>query len=135
VNSYLQQDLVGIIGSAREMLAAESGGGTTALAAVASGRRPSAFTDEDEPARALFERLLLFEARLETSLQRGPVLFGYSKQRLLKHDNVVAVLFYAYNLAYWWLSCQYCYSPPRSVRKAKLAAHSWMKPVGIDSIA
>ena len=50
-------------GTAREMLAVESSS-STALAAVTSGRSGKHY-DEDEPANALFVRLLLFEARLE----------------------------------------------------------------------
>ena len=74
INSYLQQDLVAIYGTCEELLHALK-------------HRPILSRDAATRTCAVYERVRLFSDRHESSLQRGPILYGYSKQRKLKHSR------------------------------------------------
>lgn len=83
VNSYVQESLVRIyktVDDYQQQL-------VTASADNVSASNTSA-------ARSLFNRLLQFDKRLDASLQKGPVRWGFVKQRKLAHWDIVVCLRY-----------------------------------------
>ena len=111
VNSYLQALLVDLHKTAEELLRlAEQGTSTLTPAAEASHN-----------AKLLFERMAIFESRLETSLQRGSIKYGYYKQRKWKHTDVAAFFTYLWSKL-WWTD-----------KKSTQASTSTLKPVAIEA--
>ena len=117
VSSYLQQDLVELYGALEELL--------TALE-----NRPALEGDAAQRVAALFERMHNFEPRLETSLQRGSILFGYLKQRKLKHGHIATLFHYVLTKLYPSFTC--CGSP-RTVAAARSAKGTCLKPVAVEA--
>jgi len=117
VSSYLQQDLVELYGALEEL-------------AYALDNRPALQGDGAQRVAALFERLHLFEPRLETSLQRGSILFGYIKQRKFKHGHLPTLLEWLWTKIYPSFAC--CGSP-RTVAGARAARGSCIKPIATES--
>jgi hypothetical protein len=91
VNSYIQEALVDVCRTLTDMLRllAQPLNRSIDIAAV----------------RDLFCRLNALEPRLEKSLQRGPVLWGFLKQRRFVHWDVVVSLRYFYSLL-WSPRCR-----------------------------
>ena len=84
VNSYLQEDLVNIYKALEDAL---------------SYRTKKANTTHNEAnVQAAFHQLNRFSKRLDASLQRGPIRWGFIKQRKLAHWDVTVVLRYFYSL-------------------------------------
>jgi len=117
VNSYLQEELVAIYATAEELL--------RVLDTDVDPRSEAAVQ-----ARIAFERVLCLETSLEASLQRGPILYGYQKQRSLKHGHVATICRYFYTLL-WWHPC--CERLPRSVAEAHAEASSPLKPIAVET--
>ncbi|KAL3916452.1 MAG: hypothetical protein SGILL_005172 [Bacillariaceae sp.] len=86
VNSYIQEDLVKLYKACEEILEVLSD--------------ESSKTRESKKAFHLFERINNFEPRLESSLQRGHVYWGFVKQRALRHWDICIVIRY-----FWSLLC------------------------------
>lgn len=85
VNSYVQESLVGVYQTADAMLS---------LLNQATNQHPAT----EEAAIDLFGRIQRFEARLQQSLQRGPVRWGFVKKRKLAHWDIAVVIRYFYSL-------------------------------------
>jgi hypothetical protein len=83
VNSYLQEDLVKIYKSLDETLS------------VLSQTFEKNLSNAD--AKTLFDNLHAFTPRLDQSLQRGPIRWGFIKRRKLLHWDIVVVLRYFYS--------------------------------------
>jgi hypothetical protein len=87
VNSYVQETLVDMYRTADDMLylltqpieETPVGGGI---------------------AKELFDRISAFETRLEESLQRGPVRWGFVKQRKFVHWDIIVAIRYFYSLVF-----------------------------------
>jgi hypothetical protein len=86
VNSYIQEDLVALYKSCEEI--------HEMLTDDANKARESSLSSH------LFDRLNNFAPRLEKSLQRGHIYWGFLKQRSLLHWDVFIVLRY-----FWSLLC------------------------------
>jgi hypothetical protein len=84
VNSYLQADLVSVYEIIEEMYQIEAANDTTIA----------------DLAKTLLERLWLFAPRLEMSLQRGKILYGFHRVRAWKHGHVLTFLHYIWT--YLW---------------------------------
>jgi hypothetical protein len=82
VNSYIQEDLVDIARVLEDMHHLLT-------------QKVDKYTDD---AKSLFNRLTAFTPRLEKSLQRGPVNFGFLKQRGIFHWDCSVVFKYFYSL-------------------------------------
>lgn len=121
-NSYVQEDLVSIYAIAEELLRVES-------APLDNSQDGAAIA-----AVGLFQRLLLFVPRLETSLQRGQVLYGYSKQKQLKHYNVIQLIWYFMSIA-WCARTRRTglFALPTTVQESTDAAGSVIKPVSVET--
>jgi hypothetical protein len=93
-NSYVQESLVDIYRASDE---------------VTNHLHPSLVSEKVScMAEKLFLQLLSFESRLELSLQRGPVRWGFVKVRSVRHWDVVVSLRYFYDLLWrmiWWYEC------------------------------
>lgn len=86
VNSYLQEDLVAIYKACEEI-----------VTVTTSETNRSRHGDK---ASHLFERILEFGPRLEQSLQRGHIYWGFMKQRMFRHWDIFILFRY-----FWSLMC------------------------------
>jgi hypothetical protein len=122
MNSYLQDDLVDIYATAEAM-----------ELTLTKTNEPSFQTSQ--AALVLFERFVLFKPRLETSLQRGDILYGAFKSGKLKHSQVGSVLMFLW-VRLWWprTSEGGCCSFPWTLEDARKAAASPLKPVAVETI-
>lgn len=122
VNLYLKRDLVDIYQTCHELLAVEDS--TTVVTAQISNA-----------ALALFERLICFEARLETSVQRGEIKIGAFKERKLKHSHLAGLMQYVWSSVYWANTSigGSCCALPRNVEESVAAASSSWKPVAVET--
>jgi hypothetical protein len=87
VNSYVQESLVDMYRTADEMLYLL----TQPINETLDGGRI---------AKELFDRINAFEARLEESLQRGPVRWGFVKRRKFIHWDIIVAIRYFYSLLF-----------------------------------
>lgn len=97
VNSYVQESLVDVYRTVDDvifLLSKRCGEGQTSSSAM-----------------DLFNRLSLFEARLEDSLQRGHVRWGFVKVRKVFHWDIVVVVRYFYSLI-WCFPARGCRLAP-----------------------
>lgn len=85
VNSYLQEELVELFRCLEEMLF------------LMKQRRDRKVTNAN--VKAVFDHLEDFTLTLEDSLQRGPIRFGFIKQRRFVHWDIFVVLRYLISLA------------------------------------
>ena len=87
VNSYVQDSLVEMYRNVEEMISLIS--------------KPKNDVERTNfKAKGLFVNLVHFEERLESSLQRGPVLWGFLKSRRFVHWDISIVVRYLYSL-FW----------------------------------
>jgi hypothetical protein len=125
VNSYVQESLVDMYRAVDEV--------------INHLNRSSVPEKVSSMAEKLFYQLLSFESRLEQSLQRGPVRWGFVKVRSVRHWDIVVSLRYFYDLFWriiWWYECCSCKTPccriaPIEVETAWLVSR--MK--GVDAVA
>ncbi|CAM9869363.1 unnamed protein product, partial [Ectocarpus fasciculatus] len=120
---YLKRDLVDIYQTCEEMLEVEDS------TAVVTPQISNA-------ALALLERLLLFEARLDTSLQRGEIKVGAFKERKLKHSHLAGIFQYIWSTIFWANTSigGSCCALPRDVNESVAAASSSIKPVAVETV-
>lgn len=96
VNSYVQETLVDMYRAVDDVINRLS--------------QPSSSEKISSMAEILFNQLLSFESRLEQSLQRGPVRWGFVKVRSVRHWDLVVSLRYFYDLLWrmiWWYEWPY----------------------------
>jgi len=100
INSYVQESLVGVYRVVDEMISRLS---------QPEGRNGTRLTRNT--AKQLFYWLLAFESRLEGSLQRGPVRWGFVKTRRFLHWDISIAVRYFYSLLWFlpWAGC--CCAP------------------------
>lgn len=123
VNSYLQEYLVEIYALAEDLYRVES----NLQNDVSSQAHMSAL--------ALFERYILFEKRLETSLQRGDIHFGAFQQRALKHSSIAALFQYIWTELWWARTSKgICCTIPNTVEDSRKVASSVIKPIGVETL-
>jgi len=123
VSSYLQQHLVDLYELMMEMLLLTKNSGSVRTGSHNGYSRGLS--------RGLYRRLFLFKDRLEPTLQRGPIAFGFFKQRSIRHTHLLATFQYFYNK-------MYCYrtgvnSFPTSVEAADRVSNSTMKPIAAEA--
>jgi hypothetical protein len=87
VNSYVQESLVDMYRTADDMLYLL----TQPIEETLVG---------GDVANKLFDRINTFETRLEESLQRGPVRWGFVKQRKFVHWDITVAIRYFYSLVF-----------------------------------
>lgn len=123
VNSYLQEYLVEIFALAEDYYRVESN--------LQNDVSPQAHMS----ALALFERYILFEERLETSLQRGQIHFGAFQTRALKYSSIAAVIQYIWSELWWARTSKgICCTLPNTVEDSRKAASSVVKPIAIETL-
>ena len=110
VNSYLQEDLVNIYSAAEAMHHMVISSDVSLQAS--------------ELAEALFDRLSMFKRRFESSLDRGKILFGFSKVRNFRHWHVCTLFMYVWT--WLWIIFRKYTSP------AATAAYT-IKPVAAEN--
>ena len=122
VNSYLQADLVAIFVIAEEMHRAENN----------HTKNSSQLTIQT---MAMFERLLLFRSRLETSLQRGDLSLPAFREGKVKHSHLFAIFQFI-----WLKLCiastnvqSWSFNLPRTVEESIQAGSSPYKPVAMET--
>jgi len=95
-NSYVQESLVGVYRTVEEMLflVRERRNNSDIASHIASSK-----------AKNLFSFLVKFEDRLEASLQRGPVRWGFVKTRRFVHWDISIVARYFYSLLWMFIPC------------------------------
>lgn len=86
------------------------------------------------PMSTLFHRLLLFGPALEKSLQRGPIWFGFSKQRSLFQTHIAVLFVYLWNLC-WAASVNQTgrFRLPITIAESEKAAKSKLKPIAVET--
>ena len=99
VNSYVQDSLVVLYRQVEEMIS------------LISEPKNDADRTNSETKR-LFVHLIYFEDRLESSLQRGPVLWGFLKSRRFVHWDISIVLRYFYSLLWTIIPYGNCFIAP-----------------------
>jgi hypothetical protein len=97
VNSYIQESLVAVYQRTEEI--------------VNWMQHPRSTAKCGAMADHLFYQMVQFERQLESSLQRGPVRFGFLKSRKFCHWDVVVVLRYAYSLIWCSRPRKFCLAP------------------------
>jgi hypothetical protein len=105
VNSYLQESLVNVYRVTEEV--------------AFYSFNPTANTRQRSMAGDLFYQLIQFEHRLEESLQRGPVRYGFLKSRKLRHWDIVVICRYCYSLI-WRCPLRCCWFVPIHAETASL---------------
>jgi hypothetical protein len=120
VNSYLQEKLVDLCLLLEEMLGVESNSEVLNISADAS-----------MAARCLFERLILFKPRLETSLQRGKVAVGSFRVSKWKHMIFVGIYHY-FVFVFWRRFCHRATNVPTTIEASRKAAGGPWKPIIIE---
>jgi len=117
-NSYIQQTLTDLTVVLKRL--------------IEYNRRKSLITEEaTKSAKVLFERAILFESRLDGSLQRGHVKWGFFKSRKLLHGHLWTSL-----VQYWWDKI-YLARPgkiPKSTQEARGRGKSTMRPISAETI-
>jgi hypothetical protein len=130
VNSYLQEELVLMYATAEKMLQIES--------------RPTPLNYNAQEAAAveiaaecLFERLILFGPRLESTLQRGEINLGFHRQVPLWHGKLAQAGRFFWTFFYE-LACAhtnrdgYC-ALPHTVKSSKATGQYRNKPVAVET--
>lgn len=84
VNSYIQEDLVSLYKSCDELLTMLTSG--------------TVRTRHGDKASHLFDRIMEFSPRLEKSLQRGHIYWGFLKQRKICHWDMFLIFRYLWSL-------------------------------------
>lgn len=118
VNSYLQETLVDIYTTAEELLRLES-------------EHDRITPEQSEAALALFERLPLFEARLQKTLKRGAIRFGFLKfdKEDVKNRRLPDILSWCINRIWPTRTGKTgCLAIPKTVQASR-AASSGCKPI------
>jgi len=117
-NSYIQQTLTDLTVVLKRL--------------IEYNKRKYHVTEEaSKSAKILFERVVLLEPRLDGSLQRGDVKWGFFKSRKLMHGHCWTSL-----VQYWWDKI-YCARPgkiPRSVQEARGRGDNKMRPISAETI-
>ena len=116
VNSYVQESLVDVY--------------RTVDIVVNRLRQPPLNEKVSTIAENLFYRLISFERRLEQSMQRGPVRWGFVKARSFWHWDVIVVIRYFYDLVwrlFFWVGSKTsicsCGITPIEIETAWLVEH------------
>jgi hypothetical protein len=105
VNSYVQESLVDMYRTVDDVMIR---------------LRPSCVNDEvSSLAEHLFYQISSFEGRLEQSLQRGPVRWGFVKVRSFWHWDIVVVVRYFYDLLWRVFWC--CESSSHTATSCRIA--------------
>ena len=118
VNSYVQESLVDMYRAVELVIIRLS--------------QPSVTEEVSSMAERHFYQLLSFESRMEQSLQRGPVRWGFVKVRSFRHWDIVVSLRYFYDLFWrmlWWYewctsSTLFCRIAPIEVETAWLVSQT-----------
>ena len=116
VNSYVQESLVDMY--------------RTIDMIINRLRQPVLNEQVSAIAENLFYRLTSFERRLEKSMQRGPVRWGFMKVRSFWHWDIIVVLRYFYDLIwrlFYWVGSKTsicsCFITPIEIETAWLVDH------------
>jgi len=119
VSSYLQEDLVKLYELMSEL--------------AIFLKSPACQYDDTSSgvSRGLYRRLFLFKNRLDPTLQRGPIKFGFFKMRKMRHAHLFACFQYVYYLFY----CQRTgdSSFPTSENQATRVSNNSMKPIAAET--
>jgi hypothetical protein len=112
VNSYLQEHLVDIYSTLDEMKRASQSEYSVGLVGKAA---------------ILFYRFVRFGPRVETTLQRGNIHFGFIRSRILRHSHVITLFTWLWSKIY--ITRTSVGSLPKSIDAAKKAAGGVLKPI------
>ena len=110
VNSYLQEDLVNIYSAAEDLFRMVTSSEVSSQAS--------------QLAESLFDRLSMFKGRLEASLDRGRILYGFSKVRSFHHWHVCTLFMYVWTWL-WIIFRKYLNRATAAYTMKPVAAENW----------